>query len=186
MSNLFNRNDGTFAAITTADLSGSIVSSIGGLTGTILLSGLTTSGGNTLVAAAAGVTGPGSSTLNNVPQWNSTSGNLLKDGLTVGTAANNLVQLNGSSQLPAVSGALLTGLPPIVSSSTIGVGAATVLIATGGAVNSNNTTAGSNLNTATWDSSSLLVAGGVQTGVWRNISGINIGSNAAGLFVRIS
>ena len=30
---------------------------------------------------------------------------------TVGTAANNLVQLNGSIQLPAVSGALLTNLP---------------------------------------------------------------------------
>jgi len=31
--------------------------------------------------------------------------------LTVGTAASNLVQLNGSAQLPAVSGALLTNLP---------------------------------------------------------------------------
>lgn len=30
--------------------------------------------------------------------------------LTVGTGANNLVQLNGSSQLPAVSGVLLTGV----------------------------------------------------------------------------
>ncbi len=30
---------------------------------------------------------------------------------TVGTAANNLVQLNASAQLPAVSGALLTNLP---------------------------------------------------------------------------
>lgn len=30
---------------------------------------------------------------------------------TVGTAANNLVQLNGSAQLPAVSGALLTNIP---------------------------------------------------------------------------
>ena len=30
---------------------------------------------------------------------------------TVGTAAGNLVLLNGSGQLPAVSGALLTGLP---------------------------------------------------------------------------
>lgn len=29
----------------------------------------------------------------------------------VGTSANNVVQLNGSSQLPAVSGALLTNLP---------------------------------------------------------------------------
>lgn len=32
---------------------------------------------------------------------------------TVGTAANNLVQLNGSAQLPAVSGALLTNVPSI-------------------------------------------------------------------------
>ena len=32
---------------------------------------------------------------------------------TVGTAANNLVQLNGSSQLPTVSGALLTNLPDL-------------------------------------------------------------------------
>jgi len=39
--------------------------------------------------------------------------------LTVGTGVNNLVQLNGSSQLPAVSGALLTNLPaPIPSGST--------------------------------------------------------------------
>lgn len=32
-------------------------------------------------------------------------------GYTVGTSANNLVQLNGSAQLPAVSGANLTNLP---------------------------------------------------------------------------
>ena len=32
--------------------------------------------------------------------------------LRVGTSANNLVQLNGSGQLPAVSGANLTNLPP--------------------------------------------------------------------------
>lgn len=31
--------------------------------------------------------------------------------LNVGTSANNVVQLNGSAQLPAVSGALLTNLP---------------------------------------------------------------------------
>lgn len=35
--------------------------------------------------------------------------------LTAGTSANNLVQLNGSAQLPAVSGALLTNLPPQVN-----------------------------------------------------------------------
>jgi len=32
-------------------------------------------------------------------------------GLNVGTSANNLVKLNGSSQLPAVDGSLLTNLP---------------------------------------------------------------------------
>src|ERR1035437_9581189 len=32
----------------------------------------------------------------------------------VGTAANNLVQLNGSAQLPAVSGTLLTNIGPVL------------------------------------------------------------------------
>lgn len=40
-------------------------------------------------------------------------------GYTVGTAANNLVQLNGSAQLPAVSGANLTNLPIIDVSSDV-------------------------------------------------------------------
>jgi hypothetical protein len=38
---------------------------------------------------------------------------------TVGTGASNLVQLNGSSQLPAVSGALLTNLPSQLTTSTV-------------------------------------------------------------------
>lgn len=37
---------------------------------------------------------------------------------TVGTAANNLVQLNASAQLPAVSGALLTNLPTLNQNTT--------------------------------------------------------------------
>jgi hypothetical protein len=37
---------------------------------------------------------------------------------TVGTAANNLVQLNGSAQLPAVSAALLTNWPTFNQSTT--------------------------------------------------------------------
>ena len=43
-----------------------------------------------------------------VANW---SGSAWGTSYTVGTAANNLVQLNGSAQLPAVSGALLTNLP---------------------------------------------------------------------------
>lgn len=38
--------------------------------------------------------------------------------LTVGTAANNIVQLNGSSQLPAVSAALLTNFPTLNQNTT--------------------------------------------------------------------
>jgi hypothetical protein len=44
----------------------------------------------------------GSSTNGQVPTWNGTSGNVLNTtGYTVGTAANNLVQLDGSGLLPA-------------------------------------------------------------------------------------
>ena len=39
------------------------------------------------------------------------TGSAWGSSLTVGTSPNNLVQLNGSGQLPAVSGALLTNLP---------------------------------------------------------------------------
>ena len=56
------------------------------------------------------VIAPATNTDLNVPQWNGPNSKTLKNGLTVGTGANNLVQLNGSSQLPAVSGALLTGI----------------------------------------------------------------------------
>jgi hypothetical protein len=43
----------------------------------------------------------------------------------VGTAANNLVQLNGSGQLPAVSGALLTNLPAGMVYPGAGIGVST-------------------------------------------------------------
>lgn len=46
----------------------------------------------------------------NVPRWSGTSGDTLADGLAVGTAANNLVQLDGSAKLPAVDGSQLTGI----------------------------------------------------------------------------
>jgi hypothetical protein len=56
------------------------------------------------------VEGPVSSTDNNIPQWDGTGGDTLKAGLAVGTSANNLVQLDGSSRLPAVDGSQLTNL----------------------------------------------------------------------------
>lgn len=50
---------------------------------------------------------PTTTTSGKVPYWSSTA-NTLSDGYTVGTAANNLVQLDSSSRLPAVSGYNLT------------------------------------------------------------------------------
>jgi len=51
----------------------------------------------------------GTTTSGLVPQWSSTQ-KTLTTGLTVGTAANNLVQLDGSAKLPAVDGSQLTGI----------------------------------------------------------------------------
>ena len=50
----------------------------------------------------------GTTTSGRVPQWSSTQ-KTLTTGLTVGTAANNLVQLDGNAKLPAVDGSQLTG-----------------------------------------------------------------------------
>jgi hypothetical protein len=62
-------------------------------------------------AGAGDVIGPATNTDNKVPQWNGANSKTLKDGLTVGTGANNLVQLDASSKLPAVDGSALTNLP---------------------------------------------------------------------------
>jgi hypothetical protein len=62
--------------------------------------------------AGGDVVGPATHAASYVPQWNTTpNSKTLVEGLAVGTAANNLVQLNGSGALPAVSGANLTNLP---------------------------------------------------------------------------
>lgn len=58
------------------------------------------------------VTGPGASTANKIPQWNNTAGTLLKDGIAVGTAASNLIQLDGDAYIPALDAHLLTGFAP--------------------------------------------------------------------------
>lgn len=54
-------------------------------------------------------TGDGSATYPSAAGVANWDGSAWGTSYTVGTAANNLVQLNGAAQLPAVSGALLTG-----------------------------------------------------------------------------
>lgn len=60
------------------------------------------------------VTGPATNSDAYVPQWNGANTKILKNGLAVGTAANNLVQLDSSAKLPAVDGSQLTGLSNVV------------------------------------------------------------------------
>ncbi len=62
---------------------------------------------------------PTTTTSGKVPYWSSTA-NTLSDGYTVGTAANNLVQLDASSRLPAVSGYLLTNTATTAVLTTVG------------------------------------------------------------------
>lgn len=69
-----------------------------------------------VVQAAGGsgsgdVVGPSGATANAVALYDGTTGKLLKDGVVIGTAANNLVQLDGTAKLPAVDGSQLTNLP---------------------------------------------------------------------------
>ena len=67
----------------------------------------------TNLATATGVgdvVGPASSTNNALAQYDGTTGKLLKDGPTIGTSANQIVQLDGSAKLPAVDGSQLTNL----------------------------------------------------------------------------
>lgn len=69
--------------------------------------------------ASGDVTGPGSSTANYVPQWNGTDGKTLKAGLAVGTAANNIVQLDASAKMsPFDINAAQTVTKPVIGSAT--------------------------------------------------------------------
>jgi len=61
---------------------------------------------------------PASNTDNYIPQWNGANTKTLKNGLAVGTSANNLVQLDGTSKLPAVDGSQLTNLPTLANPMT--------------------------------------------------------------------
>ena len=66
---------------------------------------------NLPVAPGTGdVIGPASATNNAFAQFDGTTGKLIKSGPVAGTAANNLVQLDGSAKLPAVDGSQLTNI----------------------------------------------------------------------------
>jgi len=56
------------------------------------------------------VTGPTTNTADYIPQWDGANSKLLKDGLAVGTSANNIVQLDASGYIPQVVGTNIAGM----------------------------------------------------------------------------
>lgn len=80
-------------------------------------------------AASGNVTGPAGATPSSVALFDGASGTVLREGPTIGTSANELVQLDSSAQLPAVDGSQLTG---ILTQAASGVTANHLVIADGG------------------------------------------------------
>jgi hypothetical protein len=95
----------------------------------------------TSVAAGYGGTGVDSSAWTGVPK---VTAGTWSNGYTVGTSANNLVQLNSSAKLPALDGSLLINLP--AAGGAVAADGTTLLTgnwdATGGGANSYTITAG--------------------------------------------
>jgi hypothetical protein len=116
--------ESTFASLPPSPLTGQVVI----FTDALVLG--TCSGGGTSLAICrytgsgwAAIAGGGSGGMT----WPTASGIAVYGGssawgtsLTVGIAASNLVQLNGSSQLPAVDGSQLTGIPKTTTPGTTG------------------------------------------------------------------
>ena len=110
------RKDGTWAVASIEDPYELPTASVDTLGGVKIGSGIDITDGVISVASGGSgdVTGPETTTENKIPQWDSVN-KKLKDGLTVGTAANNLVQLDGDAKLPAVDGSNLTNVSTVAS-----------------------------------------------------------------------
>lgn len=106
----------------TVDASGNAYRLAVGTDGKVLKASAAADGGVAWDTAAAGdVIGPATNTDTYVPRWNGTDSKTLSDGLAVGTAANNLVQLDSSAALPAVDGSNLTGITGGIKGNSIGL-----------------------------------------------------------------
>lgn len=110
----------TFRALVAADLPAT----------TVPLSSLAAQAANTVVTnATSGSASPTAVVLTTQTVLGRLAGDIIAVG--IGTSANNLVQLNGSAQLPAVSGALLTNLPASIFVATpVTVGTSNTLVLT--------------------------------------------------------
>ena len=106
----FGQQLGTFGADPTALYPG--------LTASMVLNDSSVTGGNVAAAlsylstliAGTGVVPSGVVATDNVALWADNTGTAIKAGPSIGTAANNLLQLDGSGNLPAINGQNLTGL----------------------------------------------------------------------------
>lgn len=128
------------------------------------------------------VIGPASNNDSYVPQWNGANSKTLKDGLAVGTGANNLVQLDGSGKLPAVDGSALTNISASIPGGS-SVGAYVWCWKTNyTSLSLGSTIAGSNLATI---SSPGGIIGSALPGTWMCQGAVD-GSNSQTLYKRIA
>ena len=67
-------------------------------------------------SGAGDVLGPAANNDLYIPQWNGANTKTLKNGLTTGTGALNLVQVGADGKLPALDGSNLTNVPVSISS----------------------------------------------------------------------
>lgn len=68
-----------------------------------------------LPPTGAEVSGPATNNDAYVPQWDGANSRLLKNGLPVGTGANNLLKLDANAKIPAVDGSQITGIVSVVA-----------------------------------------------------------------------
>ena len=122
-------------------------------------------------SGSGGISGPGSSTNNYVPQWNGTGGTALSAGLPVGTTGNSTILESNSSGylasgvMPAFTGDCTTSAGSVATTCTKTNGSAFGSLATLNAAPANTLTGTTLASGVT--ASSLTSLGTITSGIWQ-------------------
>ena len=107
-------------------------------------------------------------------------------GVSASAAPSSGDVLTATSSTAATWQAPASGGQPVPTASPYDVNTLAMLkVASGAGANNNSTAAGSTLQTVFLSNSSGDVGtGGVQSGTWKNVSGVNLGNTQSGMWVR--